>query len=326
MITQGITMVGEKTGYYAQKDAENISAGLNFLVTGLSGLPKSSARKIIKLDLSLPKTFNALKTVTNANKGTALANRIPEVVRSTSSIASRSSGLPLFNDQQQMLRFGAATALGVAAIFADKAVKETVQQFKWYKGQLGSKYIFVQEEPISSTSELPIYTVEPLTTTFPINENKVTILAGPVIEIKKPIIFSGGLDDKDKQFLDSLTVMESKKHNKAIEEKIIERIKEIQLPVDEGKVRFIPPKNYYPSKKLEKKENSKLYGYEDADGNFWVKGPVRKHGSSLDRKEGETFEWDVILGNAWKAKFKDVAKNGRNGKYINVSSKGEITH
>ena len=66
-------------------------------------------------------------------------------------------------------------------------------------------------------------------------------------------------------------------------------------------------------------------GYRDRDGNFWVKGKLRQHGSS--KTHTETFEWDVILNhNGWKVRFKDVAKNGRGGKYINVSSKGEITH
>ncbi len=50
--------------------------------------------------------------------------------------------------------------------------------------------------PTSSSSE------------FPIVENQGSIFPGRAPEIKKPIIFSGGLDYKDKQFFDSLTAME----------------------------------------------------------------------------------------------------------------------
>lgn len=205
--------------FQPQEDTQNIITRLIFLMNGLYVTQKTSVRKTVELDLTLPKTFTSVRTVNNANKETAssdylsnvLANSIPQVATNNSVMNSPTAVLPLFNNQQQIFRYGAGTRLGIAGILADKAIIESAQQFKHDQEQLPSKYIFVPEEPISSTSELPIHTVEPLITTFPINENKVTILAGPVIEIKKPIIFSGGLDDKDKQFLDSLTVMENRK-------------------------------------------------------------------------------------------------------------------
>jgi len=99
------------------------------------------------------------------------------------------------------------------------------------------------------------------------------------------------------------------------------------LPAEgEGTVSFIPDKKYHPDNDLPEDKNTKgCKGYRDKDGNVWVKGKLRQHGSS--KTHTETFEWDVILNhNGWKVRFKDVAKNCRSGKYINVSSKGVITH
>ena len=95
-----------------------------------------------------------------------------------------------------------------------------------------------------------------------------------------------------------------------MERSIKSRIKDAQLP-NEGKVRFIPPKNYHPSLPLRKGPN----GYLDRFDNEWKKGPSRTH--------GEDFEWDVQLSERGK---KQLGWTSRDGNHINVSQKGHITH
>lgn len=210
LLTQGLTSVGEKTGFYQQAEAQHLAVGLNFLATGLSGLPKTSINKLAGLDLTLPK-FSALKVSSNVRR-TALANSITQTSAKTATIGSRASVLPLFNNQQQQIfRYGAATALGAAVVSADKAIKDTIQQFRRPEEEALPAYIFVPADPMPSSFEFPIHTYEPLTTTFPIPQEHDTVFAGPAPEIKKPIIFSGGIDYRDQQLLDSLNVMESRK-------------------------------------------------------------------------------------------------------------------
>lgn len=89
------------------------------------------------------------------------------------------------------------------------------------------------------------------------------------------------------------------------------RLKDQQLPT-EGKIRFVPDSQYFPSMPLAKGPNN---GFYDRFDNEWVKGP--------SRTEGEPFEWDVQLSETGKAQLGHLSGDG---KHINVSLKGRITH
>jgi hypothetical protein len=93
------------------------------------------------------------------------------------------------------------------------------------------------------------------------------------------------------------------------------RLKTAGLP-NKGKVRYIPPENYDPIVPLPKK--GKTGGYLDRHGNEWVKGP--------SRRLGDKFEWDVRLSTTGYSHFKDFSHINGSCPYINVSSKGHITH
>ncbi len=79
-----------------------------------------------------------------------------------------------------------------------------------------------------------------------------------------------------------------------------------------GKIRYIPPRNYHPTKPLHKGPNN---GFYDKFDNEWVKGP--------SRTIGEPFEWDVQLSNQGK---KQLGWINERKSHINVSLKGKITH
>ena len=89
------------------------------------------------------------------------------------------------------------------------------------------------------------------------------------------------------------------------------RIKAAQLP-NEGKIRFVPRKNYQPSMSLPKGENK---GYIDKFGNEWTKGP--------SRTMEQNFEWDVQLSPLGQ---KQLGWLSRDLKHINVSLDGKVTH
>ena len=85
--------------------------------------------------------------------------------------------------------------------------------------------------------------------------------------------------------------------------------KKAQLPT-EGKIRYVPPKGTKTS--LPRTSNG---GYIDKFNNVLQKGP--------SRTTGEMFEWDVQLS---KQGQKMLGWISRDGKHINVSLKGIITH
>ena len=89
------------------------------------------------------------------------------------------------------------------------------------------------------------------------------------------------------------------------------RLKAAQLPC-EGRVRFVPRKNYLASMPLPKGVKG---GYLDKFGNEWRKGP--------SRTSGEPFEWDVQLSELGRKK---LGWASRDGEHVNVSLKGHITH
>ncbi len=89
------------------------------------------------------------------------------------------------------------------------------------------------------------------------------------------------------------------------------RMKEAKLP-NEGKIRYVPPENYNASTPLKRGPQN---GYLDKFDNEWIKGP--------SRTPGELFEWDVQLSDKGK---NDFGWASRDGKHINVSLKGELTH
>ncbi|MDB6096168.1 MAG: putative MafB-related protein, partial [Francisellaceae bacterium] len=113
-----------------------------------------------------------------------------------------------------------------------------------------------------------------------------------------------------------VNIMERNKHNAGNEKQAIEwsskgRLKAAQLPV-EGRIRFVPRDDYHPSMPLHKGENG---GYIDKFGNEWKKGP--------SRTVGQEFEWDVQLS---KLGRKHLGWASRDGKHVNVSLDGHITH
>ena len=85
--------------------------------------------------------------------------------------------------------------------------------------------------------------------------------------------------------------------------------KKAQLPT-EGKVRYVPPKGAGGNLPRTAKG-----GYIDKFGNVWEKGPSRTF--------GEAFEWDVQLSKRGKQMLGWLS---RDGKHLNVSLKGIITH
>ncbi|MGX1931134.1 DUF6443 domain-containing protein [Flagellimonas sp. 2504JD4-2] len=87
-------------------------------------------------------------------------------------------------------------------------------------------------------------------------------------------------------------------------------VKLLKLPIT-GKIRFIPRKVDILNGKILKKNG----GYVDKFGNVWKKGP--------SRTAGEAFEWDVQLSAKGKAQLGHLS---RDGKHLNVSLKGKITH
>jgi hypothetical protein len=87
-------------------------------------------------------------------------------------------------------------------------------------------------------------------------------------------------------------------------------LKRAQLPT-QGKIRYVPPDNWHPSEHLPRGPNK---GYMDKFGNEWVKGT----GRGSDRRE-----WDVQLGKNASDGLRAMSKDG---KHVNVSMKGEITH
>jgi hypothetical protein len=89
------------------------------------------------------------------------------------------------------------------------------------------------------------------------------------------------------------------------------RIKDAQLP-NEGKIRFVPPKNWDGSTPLVRGLNK---GFIDKFGNEWTKGP--------SRTEGQAFEWDVQLSPKGR---EQIGWTTRDGSHANVSLDGKITH
>jgi hypothetical protein len=89
------------------------------------------------------------------------------------------------------------------------------------------------------------------------------------------------------------------------------RLKDAQLPI-QGRLRFVPDKNYHPSEPLLK---TGKFGYQDRFGNEWIKGP--------SRTKGEAFEWDVLLSKLGK---KQLGWLSRDCQHINVSLTGRVTH
>ena len=96
---------------------------------------------------------------------------------------------------------------------------------------------------------------------------------------------------------------------------ITARIQYAKLP-RQGRIRYILPKNYSPSAPLPaplpKGPNN---GYLDKFGNEWTKGP--------SRTKSQEFEWDVQLS---KTGREQLGWASRDGKHLNISIDGKITH
>ena len=89
------------------------------------------------------------------------------------------------------------------------------------------------------------------------------------------------------------------------------RLKAAQLP-NEGKVRYVPPKNYKPTEPLRRGPSG---GYLDKFGNEWVRGVLRT--------QGHAFEWDVQLSNTGR---QQLGWASRDESHLNISLDGRITH
>jgi hypothetical protein len=89
------------------------------------------------------------------------------------------------------------------------------------------------------------------------------------------------------------------------------RLKNAGLPTS-GKIRYVPPESYKPSKPLPRGPNN---GYMDRFGNEWVKGP--------SRTAGEAFEWDVQLSRTGR---KMIGWLSPDNSHVNVSQVGHVTH
>lgn len=96
-----------------------------------------------------------------------------------------------------------------------------------------------------------------------------------------------------------------------LENSIKGRLKTAGLPT-EGKIRFVPRQDYYPSQPLPKGDGG---GYLDRFGNEWVAG--------ASRTAGQTFEWDVQLSRQGASQ---LGWASRDKKHLNVSLDGKITH
>jgi filamentous hemagglutinin len=89
------------------------------------------------------------------------------------------------------------------------------------------------------------------------------------------------------------------------------RLKAAGLPTT-GKIRYVPPESWTPSQPLPRGPDG---GYVDRFGNEWVKGP--------SRTAGQPYEWDVQLGRNATDGMRGLS---RDGKHVNVSLDGEVTH
>ena len=89
------------------------------------------------------------------------------------------------------------------------------------------------------------------------------------------------------------------------------RLKAANLPT-QGLMRYVPDKCYDPANPLPRTHGRG--GYIDRFDNVWLKGPARG--------EQAGFEWDVQLSK----RGKKMLEWTNPGDYINVSTKGEITH
>ena len=92
------------------------------------------------------------------------------------------------------------------------------------------------------------------------------------------------------------------------------KIKEQKLPT-EGKIRYVPPKNWKPSQDLPTQKVGNRNGFVDKFDNVWVQGP--------SRTRGQTFEWDVQLS---KKGQEQIGWLTRDGSHANVSWDVRITH
>lgn len=92
---------------------------------------------------------------------------------------------------------------------------------------------------------------------------------------------------------------------------ISQRLKIVKLPI-ECKIRFIQDKDIIQTLLFQKNINN---GYVDKFKNEWVKGSS----NTAEKK----FEWDVQLSELGS---NQLGWASRDGKYLNVSLDGKITH
>lgn len=78
-----------------------------------------------------------------------------------------------------------------------------------------------------------------------------------------------------------------------------------------GKIRFVPKKGWGANQDLLMREG----GYVDKFDNVWKKGP--------SRTKGEAYEWDVQLSSEGCRMLRWLS---REGKHVNVSLEGRVTH
>jgi len=86
-----------------------------------------------------------------------------------------------------------------------------------------------------------------------------------------------------------------------------------------GPFRFVPPKQYHPSKPL---PTGPAGGFRDRYDNEWVLGPA--HGKAFN--DGDHNEWDVQLSAKGLTVWGNDAKVVNGKAYINVTKDGRLSH
>jgi len=177
---------------------------------------------------------------------------------------------------------------------------------------------WVKKEPLPGMEAIPESLKYPKIFVTPIEEGGLSVLITPIETETKPKILIPPLPERAKPQilstpLDSprtpMVLMKNSEETKEWTTKA--RLKAAKLPT-EGKIRFVTRKGYHASEPLKKGDN---HSYLDKFKNEWIKGP--------SRTAGQPFEWDVQLSSLGKEK---LGWASRDGKHINVSLDGKITH
>ena len=206
LVTQGIAIIGDKTGLYNPSNAETLSAAFNLGVIGVASLPEKSKTMLNALDLATTTTNIRSKL---SNIMFARSNALSNFETATNLATSSTAVLPQLTPQQA---FNMGTGVGIAIL--GKAAKDTfdvLQKFSKHEEELSIPG-FNPEKAKPTALVTPAQDLISSSSWFPAIVDKVQAYPGPVAEIKKPIIFSGEIDYADQELLDSLNELEQRNH------------------------------------------------------------------------------------------------------------------